>query len=308
MKPRNHTALSADWNVNLETVEFLSPPLSGESEANQMLIFGDRVKDGSISAFTTPIAGQPDPNWGQDFREGAFLFRYNDRDHFYLAGIGGFGRKFYIAKVSPSEWRQLDGTGLTSSLKFHEPYRLRVEFSGDRITLFHNDVPILNAIDSTYFSGFCGLRTGCTEARFENVDIQAVKPKCFVIMPFEAELDFVYRVIKETVEHEMDCQRADERFISEPIMEDVKNKISGADLVVIDFTNRNPNVYFEAGLADAWKKKWIVLAQSMNDLAFDVQHIRTITYSNKMGADSRLRENLEQALKETLGAAGGANK
>ncbi len=91
-------------------------------------------------------------------------------------------------------------------------------------------------------------------------------------------------------------------------MEDVKNKISGADLVVVDFTNRNPNVYFEAGLADAWKKKWIVLAQSMNDLAFDVQHIRTIIYSNKMGADSRLRENLEQALKETLGAAGGANK
>jgi hypothetical protein len=69
--------------------------------------------------------------------------------------------------------------------------------------------------------------------------------------------------------------------------------LAGADIVVVDFTNRNPNVYFEAGLADAWKKKWIVLAQSTNDLAFDVQHIRTIIYSNKMGADSKLRESLE---------------
>src|SRR5688572_20124800 len=33
--------------------------------------------------------------------------------------------------------------------------------------------------------------------------------------------------------------------------------LAGADIVVVDFTNRNPNVYFEAGLADAWKKKWI---------------------------------------------------
>jgi SAM-dependent methyltransferase len=81
--------------------------------------------------------------------------------------------------------------------------------------------------------------------------------------------------------------------------------LAGADIVVVDFTNRNPNVYFEAGLADAWKKKWIVLAQSTNDLAFDVQHIRTIIYSNKMGADSKLRESLEQALKATMGAAGG---
>jgi hypothetical protein len=307
MTPKKYTALSADWNVDLEKAETLSP--AKDSEPNQILLFSEWVKDGAVSATMTPLAGQPDPNLGHDFRECAILFRYTDRDHFYLAGVGGFGMKFFIAKVSPSEWRLLDGTGRAGSLKFRESYHLRVAFSGDRITLFHNEAPILNAIDSTYFSGYCGLRTNRTEAKFENIDIQAVRPKCFVIMPFDAELEFVYRVIKETVEqHAMDCQRADERFISEPIMEDVKSQIAGADLVVVDFTNRNPNVYFEAGLADAWKKKWIVLAQSKNDLAFDVQHIRTIVYSNTMGADAKLRENLEHALKETLGTASNATK
>jgi hypothetical protein len=128
-------------------------------------------------------------------------------------------------------------------------------------------------------------------------------------MPFDAELDFVYRVIKETVEqHDLDCLRADERLISEPVMEDVKSQIAKADVVVVDFTNKNPNVYFEAGLADAWKKKWIVLAQSPTDLTFDVRHIRTIIYSHKMGADVTLKQSLEKALKETMGTVGGANK
>ena len=75
------------------------------------------------------------------------------------------------------KWRLLDGTGLAAPLKSHELYHLRVEFTGDRSTLFHNDVPMLNAVDNTYFSGFCGLRTNKTEARFENVDIQAVWSK-----------------------------------------------------------------------------------------------------------------------------------
>jgi hypothetical protein len=306
MKPNKYTALSADWDANLKTAAFSSP--SKDSGPNQMIVFSDRVQDGTISASVTPISGQPDENWGYELRECAVLFRYHDREHFYLAGIGGFGMKFFIAKVSASEWRLLDGIGLAGSLKSREQYHLAVGFSGDRITLFHNDVPILTAIDSTYSEGLCGLRTNRTEAVFKNIDIQAVRPKCFAIMPFDPQLDSVYRVIKDVVEqHGMDCLRADERFISEPIIEDVKRQIAAAKLVVVDFTNKNPNVYFEAGLADAWKKPWIVLAQSIHDLAFDVRHLRSIIYSQS-DADSGLRKNLEQALKEIMEGAQGENQ
>jgi hypothetical protein len=79
-------------------------------------------------------------------------------------------------------------------------------------------------------------------------------------------------------------------------MEDVKAQIAEADLVIADFTNKNPNVYYEAGLADAWKKDWIALAQSTDDLTFDVRHIRCIQYSNTMGADVKLQTALENAL------------
>ena len=54
------------------------------------------------------------------------------------------------------------------------------------------------------------------------------------------------------------CVRADEVMVSRPVMEDVKQMIAEADLVVVDFTGKNPNVYYEAGLAEAWQKPAIV--------------------------------------------------
>src|SRR5262249_42608952 len=131
---RPHTSLSVEWKINTETAEFFSPPK--ESEPNQILIFGDWLKDGAISATITPISGQPDANLGHDWKECAIVFRYEDREHFYVAGIGGFGTKFYIAKVTPSEWRLLEGTGLAREVKFGMPYPLRVEFTADRLALF----------------------------------------------------------------------------------------------------------------------------------------------------------------------------
>jgi hypothetical protein len=153
-------------------------------------------------------------------------------------------------------------------------------------------------VDESYQSGQCGLAAWQTRARFENVQVRKAKPRAFVIMPFTSELDFVHGVIERTItQYGIDCVRADQIAISRPVMEDVKAQIAEADLVIVDFTNKNPNVYYEAGLADAWKKDWIVLAQSTDDLTFDVRHIRCINYSNTMGADVKLHTALENALK-----------
>jgi hypothetical protein len=156
MKPTKPTTLSDSWDFNLETAEFSSPPK--DSEPNQILVFADMLADGAISATITPITGQPDHNLGHDWRECCFLFRYKDQEHSYLAGIGGFGKEFFIAKVSGSEWQLLAGAGQAADLKFHSSYRLKLECAGHRLRLFHSDVLILNAVDSGYSSGRCGLR------------------------------------------------------------------------------------------------------------------------------------------------------
>jgi hypothetical protein len=157
--------------------------------------------------------------------------------------------------------------GRPRSIVRNRKYRLRIEFSGSRITLFENGVQQLTDVDENYQLGQLGFRTWNTSAVFENVHAIKERPKAFLIMPFNSEFDFVHDVIdRSTKNFGIDCIRADQRAISSPVMEDVKIQIAEADLVIVDFTNKNPNVYYEAGLADAMKKDWIVLTQSSTPL------------------------------------------
>lgn len=49
-------------------------------------------------------------------------------------------------------------------------------------------------------------------------------------MPFASELEFVHRVVSEVVaSYGIACQRADEVFLSRPVMDDVKQMIAAAD-------------------------------------------------------------------------------
>lgn len=295
-----YSVLNDDWDVDASTSTFTSPA-PNEQHPEQMLMFAPRIRNGSISAEVTPLAALKSARDALSY-EAALVFRYSGPEAYYYAGTSAFDTKFFVGKVMNGPFFQLrQYMGRRSSVIPNKTYRLRVEFNGSRITVFENDVQQFSLIDDTYSIGQVGLRTWRSQARFANVRIGAAVPTCFVIMPFASELDFVWRVIAEVVEaHGIDCQRADEVYLSNPVMEDVKQRIAAADLVVVDFTGRNPNVYYEAGLADAWRKDWILLAQSADDLAFDVRHVRAIRYANTMGADRKLREELAQAL-QSLG-------
>jgi len=264
----------------------------------QILLFGERLRNGFISADITVLDSQL-RRTGIPAMEATMVVRYAGADNYFYAGTGAFRTKFFIGKVIPGPiWLGRAFVGQDSSVKKNKRYQLRVEFSGSRITLYENDVQQLVVIDEGYLTGQCGLAAWSTQARFENVRICKARPRAFLIMPFKSELDFVHNVINQTVtRYGIDCIRADQIAVSRPVMEDVKAQIAEADVVIVDFTGKNPNVHDEAGLADAWKKDWIVLTQATDDLTLDVPHIRCIHYSNTMGADIKLRTDLENALK-----------
>jgi len=289
-----HAVLDDDWKV--EDQAFESPLVKERS--GQTLLFGERLRNGSISADITLLETDQRRAMAIPAMEASLVFRYSGPDAYYYAGTGAFGSKFFIGKVVPGPiWQAKKWVGQSSSIRKGKPYRLRIDFAGSQITLFENDVQQLVVVDEDYQNGQCGFAAWQTRARFENVQLQKAKPRAFVIMPFTSELDFVHGVIERTItRYGIDCVRADQIAISSPVMEDVKSQIAEADLVIVDFTGKNPNVYYEAGLADAWKKDWIVLAQSTDDLTFDVRHIRCIKYSNTMGADVTLQAALENAL------------
>jgi hypothetical protein len=104
---------------------------------------------------------------------------------------------------------------------------------------------------------------------------------CFVLMPFVKEMDPIYTDhIKPAVESEgIACQRADEIVGTNIITFDIWEKINRSRIIIADLTNMNPNVFYEIGLAHALGKEVILIAQTMNDVPFDLKSLRCIVYS-----------------------------
>ena len=83
-------------------------------------------------------------------------------------------------------------------------------------------------------------------------ELQQQNGKCFVLMPFANEFLEVYESIREVIEgYELNfvCLRADDLLGGGYIMDDVLRGIGEAEIVIADLTGRNPNVFYELGIA-----------------------------------------------------------
>ncbi len=122
--------------------------------------------------------------------------------------------------------------------------------------------------------------------------------KCFVLMPFARGFDGIWEtVIRPTVEHQGDtCTRADDFFAPGPIMNDIVQAITSADYLIADLTGRNPNVFYELGLAHSTGKPVILLTQDVSDVPFDLQHQRLIEYADTVAGASALRTAIQTCL------------
>ena len=122
-----------------------------------------------------------------------------------------------------------------------------------------------------------------------------VKGNIFCIMPFTEKFYDTYIFgIKQTLNDlGFYCYRIDEEIFNDSIIDKIKESIITANYIVADISTYNPNVYYEIGFAHALGKKVILICNSIGDLKFDLQHMRTIIYSNI----SDLRLKLEKEFK-----------
>jgi hypothetical protein len=113
-----------------------------------------------------------------------------------------------------------------------------------------------------------------------------------VMMPFDAGFASVYAALQgAAAEVGMTCLRADDIWLNHHIMEDIINLIWRAQVVVADLTGKNPNVFYEAGVSHTLGREVIQIAQSMDDIPFDLRSIRSVRYlNNDQGRDDLKRE------------------
>lgn len=104
---------------------------------------------------------------------------------------------------------------------------------------------------------------------------------CFVMQPFAPPLgDYYDKIYKPAIEKAgLKAVRADaEIFGTGKIMDQVWDGITSAKVLVAELTSRNPNVFYELGLAHALEKPVVLVSSREEDVPFDLQHIRVIYY------------------------------
>ncbi len=128
---------------------------------------------------------------------------------------------------------------------------------------------------------------------------------CFVLMPFLKSMEPIYTDhIKPLVEVEgISCQRADDIVGTNIITYDIWEKINRARFIVADLTGKNPNVFYEVGLAHAIGKEVILVTQSMDDVPFDLKALRCIVYSFTPRGMKELENILAQTIRKIMRAS-----
>lgn len=109
--------------------------------------------------------------------------------------------------------------------------------------------------------------------------ITVIPNTCFVLMPFDEKFTIVYETIVKALEGLMVCSRADDLPLGKPILERILRGINSAELIIADLTGRNPNVFYEIGLAHCKTKNVLLLTQDINEVPFDLRGLYCHTYS-----------------------------
>ena len=123
-----------------------------------------------------------------------------------------------------------------------------------------------------------------------------------VMMPFHPGFDEVYRVLGETVERAgLKCRRADDIWENPAVMQDVVSLIDRSRVVICDCTGRNPNVFYEIGIAHTLGREVILITQSQEDIPFDLRHLRYVPYLNNGEGRKELQRRVEARLANLVG-------
>jgi hypothetical protein len=128
---------------------------------------------------------------------------------------------------------------------------------------------------------------------------------CFVMQPFASPFgDYYEKIFRLAIEKAgLQPLRADaEIFATGKIMDQVWRGIKAAKVLVAELTTRNPNVFYELGLAHALEKPVVLVSSNEADVPFDLHHIRVIYYDVTdpfWGAKlvEKVAENILSALK-----------
>jgi hypothetical protein len=135
---------------------------------------------------------------------------------------------------------------------------------------------------------------------FHLAEIENIEPSLVsAMMPFDASFDAVYATLRRTAEAAgLRCRRADDIWENPAVIQDVVSLIDRSSMVICDCTGRNPNVFYEIGIAHTLGREVILITQVEADIPFDLRHLRFVHYLNNGEGLNLLSARLQPRLSD----------
>lgn len=138
-----------------------------------------------------------------------------------------------------------------------------------------------------------------TPSVFKVPDAIVNKQLVSVMMPFDSSMNDVHAAVKAAARAaNLECQRVDDIWEDSTVIQDVFSLIFRSFIVVCDFSRRNANVFYEAGIAHTLGKHVVPITQSADDIPFDLRHHRHLVYLNNAEGRVALQEGLTKRLQQ----------
>lgn len=123
----------------------------------------------------------------------------------------------------------------------------------------------------------------------------------FMIMPFQDDLKPIYDHIKQIARNlNMTVKRGDDFFSHSTIMAEIWAVTNSAKLIICDCTGKNPNVFYELGIAHTLGKPTIIITQDAADIPFDLRQYRYVSYKNTWQGREQFEKELREAIEKIL--------
>lgn len=146
----------------------------------------------------------------------------------------------------------------------------------------------LKAVDPTAFLKSFGLNPD---------EITVRERRVFVLTPFSQEEKAVFDLIKDVCQNAgFTVVRGDETRAEGDILQQVIQGIVSSRIIIANISSRNPNVFFELGIAMALGKPTLLISDTMEEVPFDVRARRIVLYHDL----SDLKEKLATAMLRTV--------
>jgi len=150
-----------------------------------------------------------------------------------------------------------------------------------------------------------GEKTSSKNRFLESVGIHELPKKgrnrnVFVLTPFHPRYEKTYDLISSVCSKVgLKCRRGDEQFIRGGVLSHILKELTSASIVIANIDGRNPNVYYELGIAHALDKDVILISSSVEDVPFDLKSQRLIVWKNPDDLEKQLNTTLTKILVES---------